>query len=349
MAKAPEKKPTAKRAAKASKARSSGGVGRDILHVILIALISTALFTAIALAASVAIGVPGGIQLNAVAAVPTANVTAAPTATPLPTSTPIPCEAQAWWDANRDATAQVINDMSTLSINLPPGELRAKADTFAAWRTGLEGAPVPDGACNTPTYRALLDFSSSAQAVFDSFLTTSTHQQRGQVFLTAMDSLLRAADEWQMLELTPVSPQDDWVTAAVNFSRGECLAQRWYYDILVGRDFLRYYRLLDGITPQTIADTGLTQTALRDTRDLRNAFATDSAGFPECVQPASARYLASMDALMGGLNDALNGDVSGAAEKLTAASSEAQQFFQELATLTSTEFSTRQLQEVLQP
>ncbi len=43
-----------------------------VAAVILIALISTVLFTAIALAASVAIGVPGGIQFNSVAAVPTA-------------------------------------------------------------------------------------------------------------------------------------------------------------------------------------------------------------------------------------------------------------------------------------
>lgn len=349
MAKAPEKKPTAKRAAKAPKARSSGGIGQDLVHVILIALVSTALFTAAALAASLAIGVPGGIQLNSIAAAPTANVTAAPTPTPLPTATPIPCEAQAWWDANRDAAARTINDMIALSVSQPPGELRAKADAFTAWRAGLESAPVPDGACNAATYRALLDFSSSAQAVFNSFLTSSTHQQRGQLFVAAMDSLLRAADEWQKLELTPVSPQDDWVAAAIDFSRAECPARRWYYEILIGRDFLRYYRLLDGITPQTIADTGQTQTALRDTRDLRNAFATDSAAFPQCVQSASARYLASMDALMGGLNDALNGSMSGAAEKLTTASSEARQFFQELAALTSTEFAARQLQEALQP
>src|SRR5688500_4156181 len=94
---------------------SSGGTGfRDALQVILLGLIFTALFGGIGYVIASGMGISLAVTTTPtresqsvssnVTPDGTQSVAIEPSATPPPTE--IPCEAQAWWDANNATTAQ---------------------------------------------------------------------------------------------------------------------------------------------------------------------------------------------------------------------------------------------------
>src|SRR5262249_7089625 len=75
-----------------------------------------------------------------IASLPTATPTDAPTHVPAtllptdipPTATPtaIPCLAQAWWDTISASTASVVSSVQSLSIDLPPTQIKAGQTAF---------------------------------------------------------------------------------------------------------------------------------------------------------------------------------------------------------------------------
>ncbi len=312
--------------AKSAKPAASSGPsrGRDILHVILIGLVSTALFTAIAIGASYAINpdlaanVPSQTNPNSTRIA----VIATDVPTAIPTATEIPCEAPAWWSENRAAIAQVVNNITSIAVNTPPGNINTAAEQLKSWNESFAAAVHPP--CVDPARQALSAVVPSAEAYVNAYLTSvTTPQQRGLVLLELLNALLPAADALTRLQLADASAADDqWIGKVQNFFTAECPAAKWYAEVIVGKDYYERF--------STIQRDANLQSPSRDTltqlRDLSSAFRVDSETFPECVQAAAAHFQSAMDSFFNGLNEVLNGNPSAASTQIATANGELSTF-----------------------
>lgn len=315
--------------------RASGGgvTWRDALHVLLAGIVLAALFTAIGVGLAYVIN-PAAIRLPAVSLAGGANptpeaVAAVPTLTPLPTD--IPCEAQAWWDGDRAAYAQTMTDVLDLSITRRPADIQAARDRFQAWRAAVEGAAL--AVCLAPVQEAVAAAAPHIEDYYAAYLTTTEAPIRAQRRLAVLESLLPLADALSRLGLT-LAPEDSrWIERVQTFARADCPAERWYLEILVARNYLRYVDRLQTTNLQTLQPADA-QTVLTDLRDLRSAWNTDRVAFPSCVQAASDAFLRSLDAFTNGVNAALNQDQVGALNNAQAARTAYGEFAVEVGRLT---------------
>lgn len=324
MAKSAGRPQSAKPAASSGPSR-----GRDILHVILIGVVAAALFTAIAIGGSYAIGVkpaatPIGGQSNSGGTQAAVVPTNAPTA--IPTATEIPCEAPAWWGTHREAIAEVVDNITSIAVNTPPGNINAMSEGLKTWSDAFAAEQHPP--CVAAATQALTQFSTSAQGYVNAYLTSvTTAQQRGLALLDVLNALQPAANALTDLQLA--LPEDAWVGKVQNFFTAECPAAKWYAEIIVGKDYYERYA--------TVKRDANLQNPSRETleqlRDLGSAFRTDSASFPECVQAAAAHFQTSVDSFFNGLNEVLNGNAAAASSQIDNANAELNTFVTDIRAL----------------
>ncbi|MBI5671109.1 MAG: hypothetical protein HZC41_24195 [Chloroflexi bacterium] len=313
--------------------RSSNSLLRDFLHVLLIGMIFAALFGGVGYLLATQRGLKLGPPGTSVASADRPNSgtvgTPIPQPTATPTLTPIPCEAQAWWDANGAAMNQVVNDVLNLSVEMRPADIQRARTSFQAWQAGIDSAPVAP--CLAPVQTAALDAAQAMDDLYAAHLTTTTEQERAQKRLTTMDKLLPVADAAAGLNIN-LGDGAAWVQTVQNFTRGDCPAERWFIETMVIRDYQRFFRLVEDVSiqNQSLAET---QNTLREMRNLQSAFETDSAAFPECIKPASDHYLNGMKEFINTINTLLNGDRSASDAHLQAARAQINEFFAEIATL----------------
>ncbi len=301
----------------AQKRRASvGGVtGRDALHVLLTGIVLAALLTGVSVGIAYVMN-PEALQLPAaplVAANPTVESIAA---APSPTPTDIPCEAQAWWDAERAGYAQMATDALDLSITQRPPNIQAARDRFLAWRDAVAGAALAD--CLAPVQAAVAAAAPYIEDYYAAYLTTTEAPTRAQRRLAVLESLLPLADALSGLGVILMPEDTRWIERVQTFARADCPAERWYIEILVARNYVRYVDRLQTINLQTLQPADA-QALLTDLRDLRSAWNIDRAAFPTCVQAAGDAFLRSLDAFINGVNAALNQDQVAALNNLQAA------------------------------
>lgn len=314
---------------------SSGGSGlRDALHVILMGVIFTALFGGIGYVIASGMGIPQSATTTPTAEsqsqLPSGDVTPGaeqvvviePSATPPPTE--IPCEAQAWWDANNATTAQVITSAIDLKIETSGQQIQSAKQAFDGWRSAIASETVAP--CLQPVQAAIATAAPGVEALFNAFLTTSTEQSRAQVLVKAMDALLPVTDELNKLSVS--GGDSAWITTVQDFTRGECPAKRWYNEIILGKDYKRFFTLFDGID---YAQIGAATNSLREMQGLRGSFQADSAAFPECLKPSIDALLAAMDGFISFGNSRLQNDAANADAQFNAANTSLATFYGELS------------------
>ncbi len=147
----------------------SGTGARDIIQVILLGLVFTALFTGIGYVIASGIGIPKSAANPVVVNTPSVNpigatrVAVQPTVPP--TATEVPCEAQAWWDANRAPFESAVNIVLTANIQTPGSTINNAKNAFTAWRTTFEGEETAP--CVAAAKQAILNAAPQIQAVFE--------------------------------------------------------------------------------------------------------------------------------------------------------------------------------------
>lgn len=313
--------------------------GSDFLHVLLIGIIAGAIFTGIAVGASYAIGVKpvvnvpttpgaGGTPSTTDNGDGGQQVVIAPTEIPAtPTPTEIPCEKETWWSTNREATNQAVAAITDLSINTSPGQITAAADQFSAWSTALESVETPP--CLAAVKDALVAFAPKGEAYIEALRSVTTSAQRGQALLDALTALQPAGTALTDLGGVVDPAQDAWVEAVNQFFTGDCLAGKWYVEIMVAKDYLRFLTTQRNSQVQS-ASLSDNQNTLRDIRDLNGAFEVDRANFPECVSTAAEHFKAAMSAFVNGVNSLLNQDAASASTQLSSAGAEVATYSSEL-------------------
>lgn len=324
---------SAGRSQSAKPAASSGpSRGRDIVQVIVMGLVFTLIFTAVAIGASYAIGVKpasntSGQQVNNPGSTQVAVIaTDIPTA--VPTATEIPCEAPAWWGEHRTAVAQLVNNITNLAINTPPGNINATAEQLKTWNESFAAALHPP--CIASAQQALTAFVPKGEAYINAYLSVTTPQQRALALIDALNALLPAADALTSLQLADVNvPDDQWIGKVQNFFTGECLAAKWYAEIMVGRDYYERFAIIrrEANLQSPSIDT------LTQMRDLSSAFRTDSTTFPECVQAAAAHFQTALDGFFNGLNQILNNNLTDANNQLANSTAELNIFVSDVEAL----------------
>lgn len=312
--------------------KSGGGGLRDFLQVLLMGMLFTALFGGAGFVIANSIGIPKAAVVEddrpLAAVTPGAqDVAVQPTVEPTPTE--IPCEAQAWWDTNRVALGEAVNTILNANIQTPPSQINSAKNAFAGWRTTFEGETAAP--CVQAARSAISNAIPQVEAVFDSYLTPTTDQQRAQTFIRAMDELLLSADAITQLPIT--TTDDTWLVAVQDFTRGDCPAKRWFTEIIQGRDYKRFFDLFNTLDFGQIAAATST---LREMQGLRGAFAADSATFPDCVKTASDHLLASMNGFIAYGNARLGGDMSNVDPQLQTGNNELTSFYTELARIEPT-------------
>lgn len=315
----------------------SGGSGvKDFLQVIVMGLIFTALFGGIGYVVASSMGIPSApaadvtpgssvpIQTSGDATQSPESVVIEPTATATPTE--IPCEAQAWWDTHNPTAAQVIGGALNLTIETSGQQIQANKQAFDTWLTGVQGETVAP--CLSSVQGAIVTAAPAVSALYSQFLTTSTEQTRAQALVSAMNALLPVTDE--IGKLTVTGGDTSWITSVQDFSRAECPAKRWYNEIILAKDYKRFFVLLDSLD---FNQAGAATNSLREMQGLAGSFQADSAAFPECIKPASSALQAAMNAFVSGSNARLQGDAANADAQLQAASTGLANFSTELAKL----------------
>jgi hypothetical protein len=315
-------------------AKTSSGA-RDFLHVVFLAIIFTALFGGIGYVIASGIGIPAA----AVTTTPTSvaqqsqtngeipdstTVAVLPTDTPPPTE--IPCEAQAWWDANRTSLGQTVD--TVLNADARSGaDVNNARTTFASWRTAFESETTAP--CLSAVKQAITSAATSVDDYFKLFTeTVSNEQQRAQGLVRTLDALLPVTDELSTLNVS--SADDTWIAAVQDFTRAECPAKRWYNEIILSKDYKRFFAVFDTLD---LTQIGAATNSLREMQSLRGSFQADSAAFPECVKPASDALLASMDAFIAYGNAQINNDMANAGAQQQTATTELANFYSTLGSL----------------
>jgi hypothetical protein len=314
---------------------SSGGTGfRDALQVILLGLIFTALFGGIGYVIASGMGISQTVTTTPtresqsvsgnVTPDGTQSVAIEPSATPAPTE--IPCEAQAWWDTNRTVLAEAVNNALTLSIATPGQQINANKTAFQTWRGAMEAETVAP--CLQAVQGALSAAAPSLEALYNTYLSQTNEQQQAQALVKTMDALLPVTDEIDKLNVT--TAEDTWITTVQDFTRGECPAKRWYNEIILAKDYKRFFTVFDSID---YAQAGAATNSLREMQSLRGSFQADSAAFPECLKPASDALLVSMEGFIGFGNSRLQNDAANADSQLNTATTSLATFYGELSKL----------------
>jgi hypothetical protein len=290
--------------AKANHSPSSGDSRlRDIVQVLL---------TGIVLAV-VVIGVVVGIvmgtgKLAQAAPPPTANpsqqtVAAVPTFTPVPTATEIPCEAQAWWDANGVPFNAAVDALLAVTLETPPQQIVDHSGQIAPLRVALSGTASP---CLAPLQSAMNAALDKADALYQTYLAPTVEKDRAVVHLALVDALLSVADAAAALPITTAAA---WTAPLDTGYRGNCPAQRWFTEVMQVRDYHSFLALATNLDPATTSAADI-QSKLLEMRRLSSSWAADSTAFPACTQAASDRWLAMMEATISGVNVQLNGDIA---------------------------------------
>jgi hypothetical protein len=325
----------------------SGSGAKDALHVILMGLIFTALFGGIGYVVASSMGIPNsgsasGVDVTPVSTTPIQttgdatqapqNVVIEPTQPPAPTD--IPCEAQAWWDANNATAAKLIGGALEMTIQTSGQQVKANKDAFDAWISSLQSQPV--SACVSAAQQALVTAAPQVSALYDQYLTTSTEQTQAQALVKAMDSLLPVTDEIDKLSINTAA--DGWIKSVQDFSRADCTAKRWYSEIILGKDYKRFFTLLNGLD---VSQIGAATNSLREMQGLVGSFQTDSATFPACVKAASDALVGAMNAFVMGSNARLQNDAANADAQLKAANTGLANFYTELGKLDASLASVR--------
>jgi hypothetical protein len=301
--------------------------GKDVLHVIIIGLVCTVLFSGIGILISTSKGVSIGTG-GSEAPLIVENGTVVPTLAPVPTDTEIPCEAQAWWDGMSATTASVFNNVLSLTVEVPPAQIKAGHDTFNTWKASLDSATgLPD--CVANAQQALSTAAAETEALYGLYLSASNQIQRAQEVLRVMDTYLVVTNALDELKVTV---NEDWFSRVRDFSRADCPARRWYIQQFIIRDYQRYFTMLDNINI-TRMSAGELQSSLIDLRTLTGSITTDTPSFPDCVKTAIGHYTASIDAATHALNDALNGNLKSVSDLLITAVNERNAFQNELLKL----------------
>ncbi|MEO8613164.1 MAG: hypothetical protein ABI690_35055 [Chloroflexota bacterium] len=317
----------------------SGSGAKDALHVILMGLIFTALFGGIGYVVASSMGIPNSgsasvgdvtpvsttpVQTNGDATQAPQSVVIEPTVPPPPTE--IPCEAQAWWDANNATAAKLIGGAINLTIQSPGQQVKANKDAYDAWISGIQSQPL--AACLSAAQGAIVTAAPQVSALYNQFLTTSTEQTQAQTLVQAMDALLPATDEIGKLSVT--GGDSGWIESVQDFSRADCTAKRWYNEIILGKDYKRFFTLLDALD---FSQAGAATNSLREMQGLVGSFQADSAGFPACVKTASDALQAAMNAFVMGSNARLQNDAANADAQIKAANTGLANFYSELGKL----------------
>jgi len=317
---------------------SSGSGARDVLHVILLGVIFTALFGGIGYVIASSMGIPAAVSVTPIAtSAPqsgnetpgTQNVAVEPTNTPPPTE--IPCEAQTWWDANRAVLGQAVDTVFNAG-GRSGADVNSARTAFASWRTTFESEAVAP--CLSAVKQAIVNAAPPIDDYFKLFTeTVSTEQQRAQGLVRAMDALLPVTDELDKLNLSATDDTDDtWITTVQDFTRAECPAKRWYNEIILGKDYKRFFTLFDALD---LSQIGAATNSLREMQSLRGSFQADSAAFLECLKPASDALLAAMDAFIAYGNAQINNDTGNAGAQLQTATTQLANFYSALGALDS--------------
>ena len=314
----------------------SGGGAKDALQVILMGLIFTALFGGIGYVVASSMGIPksaASVDLTPSNATPIQNgdvtqtpqsVAIEPTVPPPPTD--IACAAQAWWDANNATAAKLIGGALDLTIQTSGQQIQANKQAFATWVSGVQSEAV--AACLSAVQQAIVTAGPQVTALYDQYLTTSSDQTRAQALVRAMDALLPATDEIGKLNIS--GGDDGWIKSVQDFSRAECTAKRWYNEVILGKDYIRFFTLLDALD---FNQAGAATNSLREMQGLVGSFQADSATFPACVKAASDALLGAMNAFVAGSNARLQNDVANADAQIKAANTGLANFYSELSKL----------------
>lgn len=314
--------------------RSSGRSLRDVLHVLLLALVFTAVFGGVGYLIASAIGIPTGTRAPAAAATGAPQIAAVPELEVVPQVTPtpteIPCDTFAWWQENRAAFAQAVGGALDLSVETRPADVQRANETFSAWRDAL--AQQPALPCIAPALEAASSAAPSVENYISAFLTTTEPNDRAARRIAMLDDLLPLARAIVALEvIVPDDPGDAWVQTVVGFNAGECPAERWLLEAMYGRGYTRFMSLMTQ-TSENMTATEINEW-LRELRLISSAFATDSPGFPECVRAASDEYKKGMDAFIRAINAILNNNMAESDAQLVQAQMAFAAFISELNAL----------------
>jgi hypothetical protein len=315
----------------------SGSGAKDALQVILMGLIFTALFGGIGYVVASSMGIPKSaavvdstpgsatpIQSGGDVTQSPQSVAVEPSATPAPTD--IACEAQAWWDANNATAAKLIGGALDLTIQTSGQQIQANKQAFDNWLSSVQSEAV--AACLSAVQQAIVSAGPQVSALYGQFLTTSTEQTRAQALVQAMDALLPATDEIGKLSVS--GGDDGWIKSVRDFSSAECTAKRWYNEVILGKDYKRFFTLLDALD---FSQAGTATNSLREMQGLVGSFQADSATFPACVKAATDALLGAMNAFVAGSNARLQNDVANADAQIKAANTGLANFYSELGKL----------------
>ncbi len=289
-------------------ASGSGFSGKDILHVIVIALVCTVIFAGIGVVIAMSKGISvaqttgGGTEGEATQVA--VNGTVVPTDTPIPTATEIPCEAQTWWDGISATTGKVVDDATKIEVDLPPQQIKTAQTNFNTWDTALSGATsLPP--CVQAAQQALEAAASQTGKLYGLYLSPTKQTDRAQQYLNVMDAYLKVTDELGKLNVTV---KEDWFKSVQDFTRGDCPARRWYIEQFILKDYQRFFTTLANLHIQNMNGSDL-QNTLVDFRNLGSGFKTDMASFPACLQSVSNHYTTAVNTAVQALNDALNNNM----------------------------------------
>jgi hypothetical protein len=294
----------------------AGSIGKDILHVIVIALVVTIVLTIVSVVVSLAIGVPSGNGRPG-----TVNIAAMIPTSPPPTATPtaIPCTAQEWWTAHSTAAGEIFSNARNTTLATKAQDIPKAALALSQWKITFDADATPP--CAEAAKTAVLNAATTADDLYKFYTTATTEQQRAQQTIQLADKLLIIYDELDKLK---VPTTDAWLVAARDYSRGDCPIDRWYTEQFIGKGYKGFITTnpkldITKMTPAQMTDL------LKQYRTLQSSLNTDKATFPKCDQQGADAIQQATDYLInyfkaGGdaLNSSLNGDLSSVQGYLTA-------------------------------
>ena len=286
----------------------SGSIGKDITHIIGIALVLTVLLTIIGVAVSLAIGVPSGNgtpgNVNIAAIIPTSPP---PTATP----TEIPCTAQEWWSAHSVAAGDIFSNArkTTLATKVP--DVQKAELALKQWQITFEADAVPP--CANSAKTAVVNAAKAADDLYTFYSSATTEEQRAQQTIQLADQLLVVYDQLDRLK---VNTTDAWLVEAKDYSRADCPVARWYTEQYVGKGYNSFILANPKLDITKMSTTQMTD-LLKQYRTLQSSLNTDKDKFPKCVEQATDYLTNYFKAGGDALNSSLNSDLSSVQGYLT--------------------------------
>jgi hypothetical protein len=327
------KKSTSK-SSKAAKSKSAGsGIGRDILHVLLMGLGIGAVMTLIGVGLSFAIGVAPLTTINAqgtpVAAQPL--ITFPTPVPPTPTPTPIPCTADTWWADLETRFVELTAGYTTFTVANNVQELAQRQADLRAWTIQLESLNTPPP-CADRLKASVVTVAAAMETLLGGFTTVSTARDRALQTVRVMDGIDRVVSELDALELDTSA---EWATTARELVQGECPALRWFNAEILGKDYSDGIREVSQASSTRI--TQLNPADLRESlnraRSLSRSLEIDSPAFPACVTDAVTALREAFDAYFNGLNSFADNNIAAVNESLILAQNQLATFRSALVAL----------------